>query len=110
MRDDVLVWLRDRSRSVRVTSLRRNMCAASTRSINASLSVTMPSRFDVWITDAIWKVFPSRMRFAMEGMVSSTSRAATRPPPIFLQSVCEITPRSDSDNIARTCSCRSGGN
>ena len=26
-------------------------CPASTRSISASLSVTIPSRFDVWITD-----------------------------------------------------------
>jgi len=30
------------------------------------------------------------------------SCAATRPPPTFLSRVCEMTARSDSDNIERT--------
>ena len=62
------------------------------------------------MTDAIWNVFASRMRFETAGVDSRISRAATRPPPIFLQSVCEITPLSDSDSITRICSWRSAGN
>ena len=38
------------------------------------------------------------------------ARAATRPPPLRLQSTCEITPRSDSLSMVRICSCRSAGN
>ena len=36
--------------------------------------------------------------------------AATRPPPIFLSRVCEMTPRSVPASITRICSCWSGGN
>src|ERR687896_493386 len=54
----------------------------------------MPSFFDVCMIDGIWNVLPSRIRFEMAGVVSRISRAATRPPPIFLQRVCEMTPRS----------------
>src|SRR5881397_1590835 len=70
----------------------------------------MPSCFEVWMIEGIWNVFPSRIRFEMAGVVSRISRAATRPPPTFLHSVCAITPFSDSDNITRICDCRSAGN
>src|SRR5207249_9588686 len=70
----------------------------------------MPSCFDVWMIEGIWNVLPSRMRFEIAGVVSRISRAATRPPPSFLHSVCAITPLSDSDNITRICDCRSAGN
>ncbi len=33
-----------------------------------------------------------------------------RPPPIFRHSVCEMTPRSDSDSMTLICACRSLGN
>ena len=82
----------------------------STRSRSASVSVTIPRRFDVCITLGIWNVLASRMRFDTAGTVSRISRAATRPPPIFRQSVCEMTPLSDSASIVRICSCRSAGN
>ena len=83
---------------------------ASTSSISASFIVTMPSRREVWSTDGSWKVLPSRMRFDTDGVESMISRAATRPPPIFLHSTCEITPFSDSESITRICACLSGGN
>src|SRR6058998_4410388 len=60
--------------------------------------------------EGIWNVLPSRIRFAMAGVESRISRAATRPPPSFLHSVCAITPLSDSDNITRICDCRSAVN
>ena len=65
-------------------------CPPSTSSISASFSVIMPSRRDVCMTDGIWNVFASRMRFEIAGVESRISRAATRPPPIFLHSICEI--------------------
>src|SRR2546425_8561446 len=70
----------------------------------------MPSCFDVWMIEGIWNVLPSRIRFETAGVVRRISRAATRPPPSFLHSVCAITPLSDSDNITRICDCRSAGN
>ena len=78
--------------------------------MSASFSVTMPSRFEVCMIEGIWKVFPSRIRFVTAGIESRISRTATRPPPIFLHSVCEITPLSDSASMTRICSCRSAGN
>src|SRR5207247_11189435 len=70
----------------------------------------MPSCFDVWMIEGIWNVLPSRIRLEIAGVVSRISRAATRPPRVFLHSVCEITPLSDSDSITRICDCRSAGN
>ena len=46
------------------------------------------------------------MRFETEGIESRISRAATRPPPIFLHSVCEMTPFIDSASITRICDWR----
>ena len=60
---------------------------ASTSSISASFSVTMPVLRLVCMIEGIWNVLPSRIRLLTAGMERSTSRAATRPPPIFLQSV-----------------------
>ena len=72
--------------------------------------MTIPVLRLVCMMDGIWKVLPSRIRLETAGMESRISRAATRPPPIFLHSVCAITPRSDSDSMTRTCDCRSAGN
>ena len=46
----------------------------------------------------------------MAGVPIMISCAATRPPPFFFSSVCEITARSDSDSIARTMSFSAAGN
>ena len=43
-------------------------------------------------------------------VTSSTSSAATRPPPILRHSVCAMTPLSDSDSMIRIWACRSDGN
>ena len=72
--------------------------------------MTIPAFRLVCITEGIWKVLPSRIRFDTAGIESRISRAATRPPPIFLQSVCAMTPRSDSASMTRICACRSAGN
>ena len=42
----------------------------------------------------------SRMRFRIAGVPIMISWAATRPPPLFLSSVCETTAWSDSESIA----------
>src|SRR5207302_1782803 len=65
---------------------------------------------EVWMIEGIWNVFPSRIRFDIAAVLSRISRAATRPPPSFLQSVWETTPFSDSDSMTRICACRSAGN
>ena len=46
----------------------------------------------------------------MAGVPIMISCAAMRPPPLRLSSVCEITARSDSDNMARTISFSCAGN
>src|SRR5439155_162859 len=51
----------------------------------------MPSCFEVWMIEGIWNVLPSRIRFAMAGVESRISRAATRPPPSCLHSVVAQT-------------------
>jgi hypothetical protein len=74
------------------------------------LSVIIPERRDVCITDVIWNVLASRIRFEIASVESRISRAATRPPPIFLHSTCDTTPFNDSESITRICSWRSAGN
>ena len=65
----------------------------------------------VWIAEYICATFASRIRFRMAGVPIMISCAATRPvPSLVLQSVCEITARSDSDSIARIISFSAAGN
>ena len=46
----------------------------------------------------------------MAGTPTMISWTAVRPPPFFLSSACEITARSDSDNIERTIGFSPAGN
>ena len=52
----------------------------------------------------------SRMRFRIAGVHIMISWAATRPPPTFLSSVCEITAASDSESMDRTMDFSAAGN
>jgi len=54
----------------------------------ASLSVCIPWDRPTCITEGSWNVFPSRIRLETAPLPSRISMAGTRPPPIFLQSVC----------------------
>src|SRR3954470_2676720 len=81
-----------------------------TRSIRASFNVTMPTALPTCIMDWTWNVLLSRIRLLMADVTIRTSSAAARPPPIFLHSVCEMTPFNDSDSITRICAWRSAGN
>ncbi len=76
-----------------------------TSASSESFIVTMPAPFDVCMIDGIWKVFPSRMRLDTAELPRRISIAATRPPPIFLQSTCATTPLIDSLSMTRICSC-----
>ena len=57
----------------------------------------------VWIEERIWTVFSSRIRLPMALLMTSSSRAGTRPCPSAVGTRrWEITARSDSESIART--------
>jgi hypothetical protein len=60
--------------------------------------------------EASWKVLPSRIRLLTACVAMRTSSAAMRPPPIFRQRVCAMTPYSDSESMMRIWACRSAGN
>src|SRR6185503_13053733 len=78
-----------------------------TSASSESFSETIPSALPVCMIEEIWKVLLSRIRLLTADVTISTSSAATRPPPIFLHSVCAMTARSDSDSMVRICDCRS---
>ncbi|OPZ32368.1 MAG: hypothetical protein BWY98_01332 [Tenericutes bacterium ADurb.BinA155] len=56
------------------------------------------------------KILPSRMWLATGTLTTSTSKAATRPPPILRHSVWATTPLSVSLSMERIWFCRSEGN
>ncbi len=64
----------------------------------------MPADWPVCMDEYIWAILPSRIRLRIAGVPIMISCAATRPPPVRLSRVCEITARSDSDSIERTMS------
>ena len=71
----------------------------------------MPMALPVWIAEYICAILFSRIRLRIAAVPSMISCAATRPEPsLVLQSVCEITPISDSESIARTISFSAAGN
>ena len=71
----------------------------------------MPIAWPVCIAEYICGTLASRIRLRIAGVQIMISCAATRPvPSLVLSSACEITARSDSDNIARTISFSSAGN
>nr|AAA25964.1 ORF 7; putative [Pseudomonas aeruginosa PAO1] len=72
--------------------------------------VCMPSEPPVWIAEYICATLSSRIRLRIAGVPIMISWAATRPPPIFLIRVCEITDCSDSESIERTMAFSSAGN
>jgi len=63
----------------------------------------------VCMEEYICAILPSRIRFRMRRADHDLVRGRA-PPPVRLSSVCEITARSDSDNIERTMSFSSPGN
>ncbi len=70
----------------------------------------MPTDLPTCMMDGIWNVFASRIRLLTALVTMSTSSAAARPPPIFLQRFWAMTPFSDSDSMIRICAWRSVGN
>ena len=70
----------------------------------------MPNCWPVWMAEYICATFASRIRLRMAGVAIMISCAATRPAPsLVFSSVCEMTARSDSDNMARTISFSAAG-
>ncbi len=62
------------------------------------------------MAEYICATLSSRIKLRIAGVPIIISCAATRPPPIFFNSVCAITARSDSDNIERTMPFSAAGN
>ena len=88
----------------------RSILLSSTSWASTSLSRALPAALLACITLVTCTVLCSRIRLAAAMLTTSTSRAATRPPPIFLHSVCETTPRSTSESTLRTWACSPASN
>ena len=71
----------------------------------------MPSLRPICIAEAIWKVLPSRIMFAIAGVAFRISNAATRPfPPFRVSRRCATTPLRASASMTRICCWSSPGN
>ena len=95
----------DRWHGARLPSRPRRRCW--TNATSASVSGTIPCRRPLSIASGELSSWPSAMIVATAGVPSSSSRAATRPPPDFRSSTCATTPRSVPASIACNCGRRS---
>ena len=76
----------------------------------ASSKVCIPTAFPVCMTDAIWTVLASRMRFPTAGVQTKISSAAQRPfLSIRLNRFCATTTLSAVDSVFRICGCSPWG-
>ena len=72
--------------------------------------VIIPRLAPVWMSELMRKVLFSRIREAIELVLTMISYPATRPPPIFLQRTWEMTATSDEASCVRIMSFMLAGN
>ena len=68
------------------------------------MSGIIPERRPPSIAIGNCEVFPSAITLETAGVLSSTSRAGRRPPPILRNNTCTMTPRSEP--ASASCACR----
>ena len=81
--------------------------ASRMRSVSISC---MPCSREVEITEGSWNAFPLRIRLETASLLTISSTASTRPGPLFsFIKYWQITARSESARVERTCCCCPGG-